>query len=161
MLGWGGGGFRHPKAEKDVVFALGRERWSGSSAISFVAFRLYSCLWMRGSRRTSERSIRVDHNFHSGPLVLTFHHHALRRIRCNSFRGTVYALYKVLILTPSSNLQGHQGRLEEIGCWIFRERLQRSTVQTGVSANPPAHPTRSHIPWDRCCSQRSLAVHRL
>ena len=33
VLGWGGGGLRHPKAEKEAVFALGRARWSESSAI--------------------------------------------------------------------------------------------------------------------------------
>lgn len=33
VLGWGGGGLRHPKAEKEVVFALGRGRWSESSVI--------------------------------------------------------------------------------------------------------------------------------
>jgi len=33
VLGWGGGGLRHPKAEKEAVFALGRGRWSSSSVI--------------------------------------------------------------------------------------------------------------------------------
>ena len=39
--------------------------------------------------------------------------------------------------TAQSNvLEGHQGRLEEIGCWILRERLQRSTLQTSTFVDP-------------------------
>ena len=38
-------------------------------------------------RRTSEINQR-DRNFHSGRLVLPFHHDALRCFRCHSFRGT-------------------------------------------------------------------------
>lgn len=33
VLSWGGGGLRHPKAEKGAVFALGRGRWLKSSVI--------------------------------------------------------------------------------------------------------------------------------
>lgn len=44
---------------------------------------------------------------------------------------------KSLSLISCTILEGHQGRLEEIGCWILRERLQRSTLQTGTSADPP------------------------
>ena len=43
--------------------------------------------------------------------------------------------YKFLSLISSIILEGHQGRLEEIGRWIFRERLQRSTFQANTSVN--------------------------
>ena len=42
---------------------------------------------------------------------------------------------ELLSLIYSTILEGYQGRLEEIGCWILRERLQRST-QTSTSVDP-------------------------
>lgn len=38
--------------------------------------------------------------------------------------------------TQSDIFEGHQGRLEEIGCRILRERLQRSTLQTSTFVDP-------------------------
>jgi len=46
-------------------------------------------------------------------------------------------LHKFLNLISSTVSEGHQGQLEEIGCWILRERLQRSTLRIGASADPP------------------------
>jgi hypothetical protein len=83
---------------------------------------------------------QVDHDFHSGPLVLAFHNHALGRFRRHSFRGTAQILYISPNLIFPTGFQGHKGRLEEARSWIFRERLQRSTLRTGTRRSP-AHPT--------------------
>jgi hypothetical protein len=145
-LGCGGGGFSHPKAEKVVVFALGRGRWSDSSAM-VVCWAGPSSLsvWMDvggGGERKMNEINQVDRISSLG--LLTHCSHFLppcTRTLSTSFLSR-YNINSLQILWP--NLSDHSTRTSTaIGRnWVLGLLGTSTKVNppSWYTADPPAHP---------------------
>ena len=146
-LSWGGGGLRHPKAEKEAVFALGRERWSESSVIAVRCAPSSSSfagvdIGRDGGRESDQSQFPLWAGCSHLPPSCT-----------PTLSMSFLSRYSINALQiPQPNLSHHSSRtLRATGRnWVLDPSGRSTKVNppNQYIIDPPSHPTCRDLPWD-------------